>query len=82
MTRLNYSNLPPAAQEAVQKLTGCTADELEGKEVKTEKATVITTKKAKPRSLKDLAYQAAIPLTIILIIFGLVFLLATIATSC
>ena len=74
MTKLNYSILPPEAQNAVQKLTGCSAEELEGKEVKSEKATIITTKKAKPQSLKDLAYQTAQALTCCLIAAALLVL--------
>ena len=31
MTELYYSNLPPEAQKAIQKLTGLTGDELEDK---------------------------------------------------
>ena len=31
MTNLNYSNLPPEAQQAIQKLTGSSHEELEGK---------------------------------------------------
>ena len=31
MTNLNYSNLPPEAQKAIQKLTGLAHDKLEGK---------------------------------------------------
>jgi hypothetical protein len=31
MTDLNYSNLPPDAQKAIQKLTGSSHEELEGK---------------------------------------------------
>jgi len=30
MTQLNYSNLPPEAQEGIKKLTGYTDEELEG----------------------------------------------------
>ena len=47
MTRVYYSNLPPEAQEAIRKLTGLGAQELEGKQMKLTETK--TTKISKPK---------------------------------
>ena len=80
MTRLNYSNLPPEAQDAIKKLTGYSDEELEGKQLKQTDAHTIKIGKAKPQSLKAIGYKIAVYLVPILIILAIVWLIAFIAT--
>ena len=71
MTRLNYSNLPPEAQQAIQKLTGCTHEELEGKTLRQTDAHTIKIGKAKLQSLKSMLYKLAQAITCCLIALAL-----------
>ena len=82
MTRLNYSNLPPEAQQAIQKLTGYTHNELEGEITDYGMVKKVELRKAKPFSFKDTLYQIAVPLVALLLLLAIVFLIATIATHC
>jgi len=58
MARLEYSNLPPEAQQAIQKLTGCTHEELNSENSKQPDTTSTTTKKKQPKSLKKIFWLA------------------------
>jgi len=80
MTRLNYSNLPPEAQDAIKKLTGYSDEELNGEKPKQPEVKPAKTSKAKPQSLKAMGYKIAVYLVPILIILAIVWLIAFIAT--
>ena len=80
MTRLNYSNLPPEAQQAIQKLTGSTHEELEGKKFEGGSVKGLKREQAKPQTFKAMGYQLLVYLVPILIILGIVWLIAFIAT--
>jgi len=54
MARLEYSNLPPEAQQAVQKLTGCTHEELENGKTTPTKPQPVKTKKTKTEGKSSL----------------------------
>ena len=53
MTRLNYSNLPPEAQEAIKKLIGYDPDEISGKTTEQPQTKIDKTSKAKPSRPKQ-----------------------------
>jgi len=54
MARLEYSNLPPEAQQAIQKLTGCTHKELENGKTTPAKPQPAKTKKTKTKGKSSL----------------------------
>jgi len=82
MTRLNYSNLPPEAQDAIKKLTGYSDEELNGEKAKQPKAKPAKTHQAKPQIFRKLSKQAVALLIFMLAFLLLAWLVNFIATSC
>jgi hypothetical protein len=82
MTRLNYSNLPPEAQDAIKKLTGYSDEKLNGDKAKQPEPKPAKARKAKPRTLKKIGYQILLYLVPILIILAIVSIVSFIATTC
>jgi hypothetical protein len=80
MARLEYSNLPPEAQQAIQKLTGESDEELSGKQLKQTDTHTIKIGKSKPQAWKQLGYRVAMPLAFIFIVYGIMWLVSFITT--
>jgi hypothetical protein len=80
MARLDYSTLPPEAQQAIQKLTGESHEELGGKQLKQTDSHTIKIGKSKPQTWKQLGYRVAMPLAFILIVYGIMWLVAFVTT--
>ena len=80
MARLEYSNLPPEAQQAIQKLTGESDEELSGKQLKQTDSHTIKIGKSKPQTFKAMGYQLLVYLVPILIVVAIVWLVAFVAT--
>ena len=82
MTRLNYSNLPPEAQDAIKKLTGYSDEKLNGDKAKQPEPKPAKTKqpraKTHPLSLKRMLYKLAQVLVGLAIVYGI----AMLAFSC
>jgi len=80
MARLEYSNLPPEVQQAIQKLTGKSHEELGGKQLKQTNSYTIKIGKSKPQAWKQLGYWVAMPLAFIFIVYGIMWLVSFITT--
>ena len=79
MTNLNYSNLPPEAQKAIQKLTGLSHQELENKLLSDLNTSGI--KKAQPPG-KPLKVSLKTMLAFLIIIFACWGVIALVLYTC